>query len=146
MSTCAIVVSMRRCAAVSVTVLLLMVLSGCHNRPVRHLASDVSLVKAGETTRQEVLSLLGDPDSTRMVSDTSEEWTYYEEDKSLLQQAPVVGGAFSSKGHKMVVLTLSGDVVTAARYGAYEKDEFDWQDDYSWQKIEQKSEAKTEGK
>ena len=142
MSTCVIFVSMRRCAVLLTAVLLLMVISGCHNHPVRHLASDVGLIKAGETTRREVISLLGDPNSTRMVSATTEEWTYQEEDKSLLQQAPVVGGAFSAKGYKTIVLTLEGDKVVHARYGAYDKDEFNWKNEFDWQKIDQKTETK----
>jgi len=147
MSICAIFVSTRRFAGLLLTtVLLCLAMSGCYNQPVRHLGSDVGLIKAGETTRQEVLSLLGDPDFTRMVSATTEEWTYQEEDKSLLQQAPVVGGAFSAKGVKTVVLTLNGDIVTAARYGDYSKGEFDWKDDYKWQKIDQKAETTTETK
>jgi hypothetical protein len=85
-----------------------------------------------------------------MVSATTEEWTYHEEDKSLLQQTPVVGGAFSSKGYKAVILILNGDIVVAARYGDYDKHEFDWKDDYKWQKIDQKAgteaETKTETK
>jgi len=103
MSTCMIFVSRRRFAVLSISVLLLMAMSGCYNHPVRHLASDVGLIKAGETTRQEVISLLGDPDSTRMVSATTEEWTYYDEDKTLLQKTPLMGGAFSSKGYNTVV-------------------------------------------
>jgi len=100
MSICAIFVSTRRFAGLLLTtVLLCLAMSGCYNQPVRHLGSDVGLIKAGETTRQEVLSLLGDPDSTRMVSATTEEWTYQEEDKSLLQQTPVVGGGvFRQRG------------------------------------------------
>ncbi|MCX5869511.1 MAG: hypothetical protein NTY00_02520 [Deltaproteobacteria bacterium] len=146
MSTCAIFVSTRRFAGLLITVLLCLVMSGCHNHPVRHLGSDVGLIKAGETTRQEALSLLGDPDSTRMVSATTEEWMYQEEDKSLLQQAPVVGGVFSAKGVKTVVLTLNGDIVTAARYGDYSKGEFDWKNDCKWQKIDPKAETTTETK
>ena len=146
MSICAIFVSTRRFTGLLITVLLCLAMAGCYNHPVRHLGSDVGLIKAGETTRQEVLSLLGDPDSTRMVSATTEEWMYQEEDKSLLQQAPVVGGAFSAKGVKTVVLTLNGDIVTAARYGDYSKGEFDWKDDCKWQKIDQKAETTTDTK
>lgn len=150
MSICAVFVFTRRFAGLFTTVLLCLVLSGCYNHPVRHLGSDVGLIKAGVTTRQEALSLLGDPDSTRTISTTTEEWTYHEEDKSLLQKAPVVGGAFSSKGYKAVVLTLNGNIVSAARYGDYDKHEFDWKEDYKWQKIDQKAgteaETKTETK
>lgn len=143
MSTCVFFGSVRRFAILLTTGLLLLVLSGCYNHPVRHLASDVALIKAGETTRQEALALLGEPNSMRQISATTEEWTYFEEDKSLLQKTPVVGGAFSAKGSKTVILILSGNIVTAARYGEYVKDEFDWKNDYPWQKVDQKPETKT---
>jgi hypothetical protein len=133
---------MRRLAVLLAVVLLFMAIPGCYNHSVRHLTSDVGLIKAGETSRQEALSLLGEPDSTRMVSATTEEWAYHEEDKSLLQKTPLVGGAFSSKGYRTVVLTLNGDIVTAARFVAYDKDEFDWKDDYTWKDIDQKTEKK----
>lgn len=144
MSIYAVLVSARRFAGLFTTVLLCLVLSGCYNHPVRHLSSDVGLIKPGETTRQEALSLLGDPDATRKISATTEEWTYHEEDKSLLQKAPVVGGAFSAKGYKTVILILNGDIVTAARYGDYDKHEFDWKNDYKWQKIDKNVGAEAE--
>ena len=147
MSTCVMFVSMRRYASVLAMVLFFVTTAvGCHHHPVRHLASDVGLIKKGETTRKEALSLLGDPDSTRMVAEATEEWTYYEEDKSMLQQAPVVGNAFSSKGYNTVILTIHGDIVVGARYGSYNKHEFDWQDDYTWQKIDKKTETKSDSK
>ncbi len=135
--------SIRRFAFLSAAVVLFMALPGCYNHPVRHLASDVGLIKAGETTRQEVLALLGKPDSTRMVSADTEEWAYHEEDKSLLQKAPLVGEAFSAQGYKTVVLTLKGDLVTAVHFVAYDKDEFDWKDDCKWKDIDRKTDKKT---
>jgi len=142
MSTCMLLSSMRRFTVLLAAVLLFMALPGCYNHSVRHLTSDVGLIKTGETTRQEALALLGEPDSTRMVSATTEEWAYHEEETSLLQKAPLVGGAFSPQGYKTVVLTLKGDIVTAARFVAYDKDEFDWKDDYKWKDIDQKTETK----
>ena len=148
MSARVIMIPVRYC--VVLLAMALLSLSGCSNHPVRHLASDVGMIKPGETTRQEALSLLGDPDSTRQVSASTEEWIYQEEDKSLGQKVPVVGGAFSSKGNKTVVLILKGNIVTAARYGAYEKGALDWKDDYTWQKIDPtpatQSGAQAEGK
>ena len=146
MSTCVLFASIRRFSVLLTPVLLLLVMSGCYSHPVRHLTSDIGLIKAGETSRREAISLLGEPDSTRMVSATTEEWIYYEEDKSLLQKTPGVGGMFSAKGYKTVILTLEGDIVTASRYGAYNKNELDWQDDYTWQEIDPKPEIKTETK
>ena len=146
MSSCVLFASIRRFSVLLTPVLLLLVMSGCYSHPVRHLTSDIGLIKAGETSRREAISLLGEPDSTRMVSATTEEWIYYEEDKSLLQKTPGVGGMFSAKGYKTVILTLEGDIVTASRYGAYNKKELDWQDDYTWQEIDPKPEIKTETK
>ncbi len=146
MSSCVLFASIRRFSVLLTPVLLLLVMSGCYSHPVRHLTSDIGLIKAGETSRREAISLLGEPDSTRMVSATTEEWIYYEEDKSLLQKTPGVGGMFSAKGYKTVILTLEGDIVTASRYGAYNKNELDWQDDYTWQEIDPKPEIKTETK
>lgn len=139
-------VSGHRFSVLMTAVLMLALLAGCSHHPARHLASDVSLVKAGETTRKEVLSLLGDPDSTRMVSADTEEWAYYQEQRSIWQQTPVVGGVFSSKGNETVVLTFKGDIVSSSRFGSYENDEFDWQDDYTWQKIEKKPDTTSSGK
>ncbi len=119
-------------------VLMTLLLAGCSGTPTRQLVSDVCMIKVGETGRQEVLNLMGDPDTTRMVTDSVEEWVYYEEDKAFMQGIPLVGGAFDSNGYNMVVITLSGDTVATCRYSGYEEDEFDWQDDYSWQETEKK--------
>ncbi len=115
---------------------LALALGGCSSGPSRHLASDVCMIKSGQTSRQEVLELMGEPDSRRMVAAGTEQWVYYEEETSVLQAAPMVGGVFDPSGYHMVVVTLAGDMVTSCRYSAYDDDEFDWQDDYSWQEIE----------
>jgi hypothetical protein len=119
-------------------VFLALFMAGCSGTPKRHLVSDVCMIKAGQTSRQEVLSLMGDPDSKRMVTPETVEWAYYEEDRTILQDSPLVGGVFDSNGYNMVVITLAGDTVASCRYSGYEKDEFDWQDDYSWQETEKK--------
>ncbi len=142
MSTCLQFISIGRGTCLLTMVFCLTVLSGCYNQPVRHLTSDIGLVKVGESSRREVMAILGEPDAVRKVSATSEEWIYSEEDKSLLQRAPGVGGLFAPTGYKTVVLTLEGDIVTASRYEAYNKDELDWQDDYIWQDVEPKTENK----
>lgn len=132
-----------RSVALVASALLLLATAGCYNQPVRHLAGDVSLIKAGETTRQEALAIMGEPDSKRQVSATAEEWLYQEEDKSMWQKAPVVGGSFSAQGYKTVALTVEGDLVTTARYGTYDKDEMAWKEDCNWQKVEGVTDTKT---
>lgn len=106
---------------------------GCSTHPVRHLASDVSLITVGKSSRDEVLTYLGEPDSQRMVSEDTEQWAYFEEKKSLLQKTPLVGKAFNPNGYGMIVITFKGTLVVSCRYSAYDKDEFDWAGDYSWQ-------------
>ena len=118
--------------------LLALSMAGCSGTPTRHLVSDVCMIKAGQTSRQDVLQLMGDPDSKRMVSDDTEEWVYYEEARATMQDTPLVGGALDPEGYSMVVITLSGNTVTTCRYSGFEDDEFDWQDDYSWQETEEK--------
>ncbi|HID03569.1 MAG TPA: hypothetical protein EYP18_10235, partial [Desulfobacterales bacterium] len=71
---------------------LTLLLAGCSGTPTRHLVSDVAMIQAGQTSREEVLKLMGDPDSKRMVSPETEEWVYYEEARALLQDTPLVGG------------------------------------------------------
>ncbi len=117
---------------------LTLFMAGCSGTPTRHLVSDVCMIKVGETSRQDVLKLMGEPDSKRMVTPETEEWVYYEEDRAMLQDTPLVGGAFDSDGYNMVVMTLSGDIVATCRYSGYDDDEFDWKDDYSWQETEEK--------
>ena len=52
--------------------MIVAVLWGCSNKPVRHLASDASLVKKGVSTKEDVLTFLGDPDARQMISATTE--------------------------------------------------------------------------
>jgi len=122
---------------IQIGLLVLLLLAGCADKPVRHLASDASLVKAGVSTKEEVLTYLGDPDSRQTVSATSERWIYYEERQSSLQKTPYVGKLFSAEGYSQIVVTFEGDIAVDCRYSSFETDEFDWSDDYSWQEKRQ---------
>ncbi|BDD85640.1 hypothetical protein [Desulfofustis limnaeus] len=108
-------------------------IAACAGAPVRHLASDASLIKAGASTKEEVLTYLGDPDSRQTLSDRQERWIYYEERKSDLQQTPYLGRLFNAKGYDQIIITFEGDTVIDCRFNSFDADEFDWADDYSWQ-------------
>ena len=108
---------------------------GCSKGPVRHLVADACMVNPGQTSRSEILELMGEPDTKRMLDSTTEEWVYYEEATTALQNAPLVGGVFDPDGYNMIVVTLSGDTVLTCCYSGFEDDEFDWKDDYSWQET-----------
>ncbi len=110
-------------------------LSGCSSSPTRHLVSDVAMISAGNTSREEVLKLMGDPDSKRMLNADVEEWVYYEEKSATLEGTPLFDGVFDPEGYDMVLITFSGDIVKTCHYRGHDDDEFDWKDDYSWQDI-----------
>ena len=123
--------SLRRLGGLLLVVVFL--LTGCSNYPVRHLASDASLITIGKSTRNDVLTYLGEPDSQRMVSADTEQWVYFEEKKSLLQKTPFVGKTFNPNGYGMIVITYKSDIVTDCRYSDYDKDEFGWAGKFRWQ-------------
>lgn len=117
-------------------ILLLAVLvfvAGCATTHVRHLASDASLIIIGKSTKNDVLTYMGEPDSERTVSPGVSQWVYYEQDKSLLQQIALVGKAFKPNGYGMVLITFKKNLVTDCRYSSFDKNEFNWANNYSWQ-------------
>ena len=59
-----------------------LLLSGCVHQPVRHLASDASLITPGRSTKTDVLTYLGDPDERQENGSELERWLYYEEQLS----------------------------------------------------------------
>ena len=110
----------------------LLLLASCADKPIRHLASDASLISPG-TSREDVLTYLGDPDAQQMTSETTERWIYYEELQSTMQKTPYFGGLFNASGYSRIVVTFEGDTVVDCTFSSHESDEFDWADDYSWQ-------------
>jgi len=116
---------------------VLVLLVSCSSKPVRHLASDASMVKTGTSTKEDVLAFLGDPDAQQMVSETSERWIYYEETQSSLQKMPYVGGFFNSTGYSRIVVTFEDDIAVDCTYSSYDTEDYDWSDDYSWQEKRQ---------
>ena len=113
-------------------------LGGCYHTPVRNLASDAVLIKPGQSTRNDVLTFLGEPDEQQTVGEGVEKWLYREEQSSSLERAPLVGKYFGKPGYGRVVVTLKGDTVVDITYDAHDDDEEGWADDYSWQEGKEK--------
>ena len=113
-----------------------LILSGCYSHPVRNLASDAALVKVGQSTRDDVLSFLGEPDDQQTVAKGVEKWLYREKTTTTLEKAPVVGKYFGTPGVGRVVVTLKDDRVTDCTYDAHDDDDTDWAKDFSWQEKE----------
>jgi len=116
---------------------VLVLLAGCATHTVRHLASDASLITIGKSTRNDVLTYLGEPDSERTVSPDTKQWVYFEENRSLFQKVPVIGKAFSPEGYGMILITFKGDLVVGCRYSSYNKGEFNWAGSYPWQDVKE---------
>ena len=129
--------SVRSCVPFFLLFVLSVGLTACSSTPTRHLVSDVAMIKVGTTSQEEVLKLMGDPDSKRMLNAHTEEWVYYEEKAGTLDGTPLLGEVFDPDGYDMVLITFSDDIVKSCHYRGHDDDEFDWQDDYSWQEIKQ---------
>ena len=115
---------------------ILLLLSGCFSKPVRHLASDASLIKAGESTRQDVLLYLGEPDSRRSVGPGTEEFIYYEDKRNLLQRTPMVGTMMDAQGYELLIITLEGDQVTDSEFRTFTRGEMERFEGHDWEGIE----------
>lgn len=113
---------------------------GCYIKQVRHLASDVALLKVGSSTQEEVLIYLGDPDEQLETGDGVEKWLYEDKDKSILEKTPFLGKRIGSPEYRRVVVTITNNIVTDLIYFSSDEDDLDWADDYSWQ--EKKKEKK----
>ena len=109
-------------------------LSGCYITPVRHLAADIALVQVGQSTREDVLIFLGDPDDQKDLGSGAEKWLYTQKKKSGAEKAPLVGKYFGSPEINRVVITFTNGIVTDSTFSSMDKDELDWADDFSWQK------------
>ncbi len=114
---------------------LTLLLAGCYTKQVRHLASDAALIKPGQSTRKDVLQFLGEPDGHRMVSPGVEEYVYYEDRRSSLGRAPLVGSWIGPEGYEMIIITLENDRVTGCEFRVFSKDDQDWKDDFVWEEV-----------
>lgn len=124
-----------RIAPLVLLLALCLLFSGCSNRQVRHLASDASLVKAGESSRREVLLYLGEPDVVRTVAPGTEEMVYHADRTGLLGRAPLFGGSLDEAAYETVIITLQGDLVTNCEFRSYNADEDDWSEDVEWEEV-----------
>ncbi len=111
--------------------------SGCYNKPVRHLASDAALIKIGESSRSDVLTFLGEPDEQVTLGKGMEKWVFTEYENSALKAAPVVGKYFGEPDYGTVTVILKDDVVVDCIYGAWEYDSQTWKNDFDWQEKQQ---------
>jgi hypothetical protein len=118
-----------------IIVALLFLLPGCYTKPVRHLASDASLIQPGVSTKKDVLLYLGEPNGQRIVSPGVEEMVYYEEQKGSLARVPMAGDWVGGDGYEMIVVTVKSDRVTDCQFRTFNEADQDWADDFTWQEV-----------
>ena len=120
----------RYCMLLAAAVLIL---SGCYNRPVRNLASDSALIKEGQSTKNDVLVFLGEPDDQQTVAKGVEKWLYKEKTATAMEKTPVFGKYLGTPGIGRVVVTFEGDLVVDCTFDAHDADDENWANDFSWQ-------------
>jgi len=113
----------------------LFLLGGCYTKQVRHLASDAALIKPGQSTRQDVLRYLGEPNGHRTVSPGVEEYVYYEDQKGTFGRMPLVGPWVDPEGYEMILVTIEEDLVTNCEFRVFNEADQDWVDDFIWEEV-----------
>ena len=116
--------------------MLLLLLNGCYSKPVRHLASDASMIKTGESSRMDVLQYLGEPNGRRSLGPGVEEYLYHEDKRNILQRSPVVGSMMGADGYEILIITLTGDLVTDSEFRTFKQGELDRFEGFTWDEVE----------
>ena len=98
--------------------------TACSKKQVRYLASDVCMVEPDKTTKQEVLSYLGQPDEQYVEPTGEEVWVYYDAKKSMLSNTPYIGDQVGDEKFEMVTVTFNGDIVRTSVYRSMSEEEF----------------------
>jgi len=109
---------------------ILFALTGCFRpKPVQHLAADACLITPKLSTRQDVLNYLGEPAESQKHEDGSEEWTYFQVNKSLLRKTPYIGDKLGSEEYDVLHITFNGDIVATCTYRSLGEQEFQNQEE-----------------
>ncbi|MBM9518432.1 hypothetical protein JWG39_01215 [Desulforhopalus vacuolatus] len=103
-------------------------LSSCYNTPVRHLTSDIGMVKKGVSSEEDVLIYLGDPDKVEEPGDGRERWIYRQAEKTAAEKLPWVGSHFGSPQEDVAIITFTNKVVSSVQYTSSDPDEMSWEE------------------
>lgn len=100
-------------------------LSGCSSHSyVRHLASDASLVIPKQTTQKEIKGFMGQPDQIKKMADGTEEWIYFQANRSLLRKAPYLGDKLGHENYDVMLIVFAGETVSQCTYRLLTEQEF----------------------
>ena len=118
---------LKKIVAIASLITLLLGATGCsyyYREPVRHLASDASLLVPGQTTKQEVLSYMGEPDERRQGAAGEEVWIYHQVRKSLLRKTPYLGKKIGQEEYDVMNVTFNGEVLASCVFRLLDEEEF----------------------
>lgn len=100
---------------------IIFLVSGCGSS-VRHISSDVCLVKQGNSTK-EVMDVLGPP-NMKTVTKTGELWTYYASQESPMKRTPGLGLMFGTVTYDVIHVTFTDGLVSNCQYRHANEKEF----------------------
>lgn len=104
---------------------VLVLLTGCfRHEPVQHLAADASLLTPGKSSRQDVLTYLGEPIEKQLQGDNTEVWIYNQVRKSMLRKTPYVGGKIGTEEYDILSVTFKADTVLGVTYRMVPENDF----------------------
>ncbi len=112
-----------------------LLVTGCHSKQVRHLASDAALVKPGVSTKADVRRFLGEPNGSRTVSPGVVEYVYYEDVPGMFGHTPVIGSWVGAEGYEMIVVLLNNDVVISCEFRTFSEKDREWLEDFTWEDV-----------
>ena len=92
-------------------------------KTVKHLSSDVCLIMPESTTKNEVLSFLGNPDLRQSQANGDETWIYYKKNESFLRKIPMVGNELGTSNYETVIVTFVGEQVRTCVYRQLDPEE-----------------------
>ncbi|MEJ2333219.1 MAG: hypothetical protein P8Y08_10630 [Desulfobulbaceae bacterium] len=95
--------------AVAICLALFMVMAGCAPE---------------ETTKEQVLTYLGQPDEQYEMAEGGETWIYYDVKKTALRDTPYIGDKIGDKKYEMVKVMFGGDIVRTCVYRLLTEEEF----------------------
>lgn len=99
--------------------------AGCTSKEyVRHLASEACLITPQQSTKKEIKAYFGFPDKKQTLGNGQEEWTYFQENKSLLRKTPYIGERLGTDEYDVMVIVFQGDVVVSCQYRMFTEKEF----------------------
>ena len=104
---------------------LMAICAGCESKEyVRHLTSDACLITPKQSTKKELQAYLGPPDKKETKANGSEEWTYFQQNRSLLRKTPYIGKKLGSEQYDVMIVVFQGEVVDACQYRMFTEEEF----------------------